>query len=117
MNLDQAIKKHTEWKLKFRSAINKRETMDAVTIAKDNCCELGKWLHGEAKTKLGKLASYTQCVAKHAEFHTEASKVAHAINAKKFAEAEAMLNSGAPYMKISSAVGVSILALKKESGM
>ena len=28
------------------------ETMDVGTLAKDNCCELGKWLHGEAKPSL-----------------------------------------------------------------
>ena len=76
MDLNQALEKHAEWKLKFRSAINTQETMDVATISKDNCCELGKWLHSEAKTKFGSLQSYKQCVAKHALFHTEASKVA-----------------------------------------
>ena len=45
MDLNQAIEKHAEWKVKFRSAIVKKESMDAGTISKDNCCELGKWLH------------------------------------------------------------------------
>jgi len=117
MDLDQAIAKHAEWKLKFRSAISKQETMDVTTIAKDNCCDLGKWLHGEAKVKFGKLNSYTQCVSKHAEFHTQASKVAQAINAKKYSEAEAMINSGTPYAQASSAVGVAVMALRKEAGL
>ena len=43
MDLDQAIAKHAEWKLKFRSAISKQETMDVTTIAKDNCCDLGAY--------------------------------------------------------------------------
>jgi len=117
MDLDQAITKHAEWKIKFRSAISKQETMDASTIAKDNCCELGKWLHGEAKAKFGKLQSYAQCVSKHAEFHTQASKVAQAINAKQYTEAEKMISNGTPYFQASSAVGVAIIALKKEAGL
>lgn len=115
MNLDDAVKKHTEWKTKFRSAIAKKETMDAATISKDNCCELGKWLYGEGKDQHGKLASLADCTAKHKLFHVEAGKVAAAINAKKFTEAEAMLNAGTPYFSASSEVGVAIMRLKKEA--
>ncbi len=117
MDLDNAIGKHAEWKLKFRSAISKQEAMDAGTIAKDNCCELGKWLHGEAKAKFSRLNSYAECIAKHAVFHVEAGKVASAINSKKYTEAEAMLNSGTPYAAASNAVGVAIIHLKKEAGI
>ena len=115
MDLNEAIGKHAEWKMKFRSAISKQETMDASTISKDNCCELGKWLHGEAKAKFGALTSHSTCVAKHASFHVEAGKVAQAINSKKYAEAEAMMNAGTPYTAASSAVGVAIMQLKKEA--
>jgi hypothetical protein len=117
MDLNGAIQKHGEWKLKFRKAIADKETMDVETIAKDNCCELGKWLHGEAKSKFGRLQSYTTCVAKHAAFHTAASQVAKAINAKKFVEAEAMINSGTEYKETSSAVAVAIMSLKKDAGL
>lgn len=117
MDLSQAIGKHAEWKTKFRSAISKKETMDVDTIARDNCCELGKWLHGEAKPKFGQLPSYTGCLKKHAAFHIEAGKVASAINAKKYAEAEAMLGSNTAYAAVSSEVGVAIMHLKKEAGI
>lgn len=115
MDLSQAIEKHAEWKLKFRTAITKSETMDAGAISKDSCCDLGKWLLSEGKTKFGSLKTYTACVAKHAAFHIEAGKVAQAINAKRFAEAEAMLNSGTPYAIASSGVGVAVMQLKKEA--
>ncbi len=117
MDLDCAIGKHAEWKMKFRSAISKQEMMDAASISKDNCCELGKWLHGDARTKFGRLASHAKCVQEHAAFHAEAGKVAAAINAKKYAEAEAMLGGGTAYAKVSSSVGVSIMHLKKEAGL
>lgn len=115
MDLNQAIEKHADWKLRFRNAIAKHETMDAAMIAKDNCCELGKWLHGEAKQKFSMLPSYTQCVAKHAAFHTEAGKIAQMINSGKYTDAEKMLAAGTSYAQASNAVGVSILALKKEA--
>jgi methyl-accepting chemotaxis protein len=115
MDLDSAIGKHAEWKMKFRNAISKQEQMDAATIAKDNCCDLGKWLHGEAKTSFSRLASYAECVKKHAAFHVEAGKVATAINAKKYAEAEAMIGGGTIYAQASSAFGVATMQFKKET--
>ena len=117
MDLKQAIVKHTEWKTRFRTAISKHETMDAETISKDNCCDLGKWLHGESKQKMGKLVSHAECVSKHALFHTEAGKVAKAINAKEYTEAEAMLNPDTPYWNASTAVALAIMHLMKESGL
>ena len=57
MDLDQAIAKHAEWKFMFRSAIFKKETLDVNSIARDDCCELGKWLHLEAKAKFGDLST------------------------------------------------------------
>ena len=91
--------------------------MDATTIAKDNGCELGKWLHGEAKASVGRLASHAACIAKHAVFHAEAGKIAKAINEKKYAAAEAMLASSTPYASASSAVAGAIMHLKKEAGL
>ncbi len=117
MDLDSAIGKHAEWKIKLRSAISKQEAMDVPTISKDNCCELGKWLHGEAKTKWGRLASHAACITKHAAFHVEAGKVAKAINEKKYTAAEAMLGSSTPYASASSAVAGAIMHLKKETGL
>ena len=117
MDLNSAISKHTEWKVKLRSAISKQEALDATSIAKDNCCELGKWLYGEAKTKFGKLPSYSECVTKHAAFHVEAGKIATTINARNFTKAETMLGSGSAYNAASSAVGAAIMHLKKETGL
>jgi methyl-accepting chemotaxis protein len=113
MDLNTASQSHSEWKVKLRLAITNRETLDAATISKDNCCALGKWLHGEAKAQFGKVPSYGDCVAKHADFHREAGKVASAINAADFERAGKMLDAGTPYAKATSAVGSAILGLKK----
>jgi len=117
MDLDNAVAKHAEWKTKFRTAINKQEQIDAIAISKDNCCDLGKWLHSEARSKFSALDSYKECIAKHANFHIEAGKIASAINAKKYLEAEAMMTSGTAYATSSSAVGVAIIKLKKQANL
>lgn len=114
MNLDEAIQKHSEWKVKLRAAASKKETLDAATIRQDNACTLGKWLHGEGKTQYGSKMSFTNLVAKHADFHHNAGKVAEAINAKKYNAAETMLGIGSQYGHASLAVAAAITALKKE---
>ena len=114
MDLDNAIKKHTEWKMKFRTAIKMKETMDAATIAKNNVCELGAWLAGEAKAKHGSLSGYQECAASHTAFHTEAGKIATAINANKFDEAEKMLGAGSAFALKSMSTASAIMKLKSQ---
>lgn len=113
--LDVALHKHAEWKVKFRTAMSHHEKLDVATIAKDNCCDFGKWLHGDTKLHLGHLDSFLECVAKHAAFHIEASKVAQAINENRHQEAHNMLSTeSSGFISASSAVGVAIMRLKKD---
>ncbi len=116
MDLNLAIQKHAEWKYKFRAAMDSHELMDVATIAKDNCCEIGKWLHGEARDKHGQLGSYAKCLAAHAAFHAEAGKIATLINSQKKDEAEQMLAAGTAYHEASKRVGVAIIELKNAIG-
>ncbi|HEY1186729.1 MAG TPA: CZB domain-containing protein [Gemmata sp.] len=117
MDLAQAVGKHAEWKVKLRKAMITGEPLDAATIGTDNCCELGKWLHGEGRTKFGTRPAFPVCVSRHAAFHVEAGKVARAINAKRLVEAEAALESEAGYGTASSALGAALMNLKRECGL
>ena len=112
--LDQAVHKHAEWKVKFRAAIASHEKLDAATIARDDCCDFGKWLNGDAKPQLSSLASFTDCQSKHAAFHQEAGKVAQAINSQNYQQANNMLNTGSQFSSASALVGQSIQRLKKD---
>jgi hypothetical protein len=49
----------------------------------------------------------------HAGFQREAAAVARMINATQYAQAGQALEAGTPYVAASSAVGASILGLKK----
>lgn len=113
MNLDDAIKAHTEWKIKLRTAIQAKQQLDATTIARDNACPLGQWLHGEAKTRHSTLSSYVTCVREHAAFHAQAGRVAAAINAGKYSEADAMLAAGTQYAAASTAVSAAVREFRK----
>ena len=116
VDLNEAIQKHAQWKFRFRQAMLKSESMDANTIAKDNQCDVGKWLHGEAKSLYGQRAAHKECLARHAAFHVEAGKVATAINARRNDEAERMLAHGSPFSEASKAVSVALIELQNEIG-
>lgn len=115
MDLEKAISAHARWRMKFRSAMSKQEQLDVATIAKDNCCELGLWLHGEAKRDYGSLDAYKGLVAKHAAFHAEASKVASVINAKRYIDADRMMATSSPFIAASSEVGIAAVRMKQEA--
>lgn len=113
MDFDGALRAHNDWKVKLRAAITSRQKIDAGALGRDNVCPLGTWLHGEAKGRFGNLPAYQTCVADHAAFHREAARVAQAINAERFSEAEHMLDAGSMYASVTTKVGVSIIALRK----
>lgn len=117
IDLDGALKKHADWKMKLRTAISNKEHLDAETISKDNCCDFGKWLHNEdTHPKLAHLQSYHDCVERHAKFHQAAGAIARVINAKNYAEADKMLNdTNGDFVKNSSDVGAAIMRLKKDT--
>jgi methyl-accepting chemotaxis protein len=117
MDLSQAGQMHSEWKIKFRMAIAKQETLDAANISSDRECPLGKWLHGEAKGKFDGLPAYADCVIRHATFHQEAGKVAQTINAKNFSQAKTMMNANTPYALAANNFIISLGMMKKEAGL
>ncbi|MEH7826927.1 CZB domain-containing protein [Gemmobacter denitrificans] len=117
MNLEDAVKNHAEWRLKFRRAISQKERMDAATIGKDNCCAVGQWLHGEGGTRWGRTPEFMKAMDKHKAFHVQAGRVAGLVNAGKYAEAEAALGNGTPYANASNEVGVAFIALKKAAAL
>jgi hypothetical protein len=112
IDLDAAIGAHTQWKIKLRTAINRKEQLDAATISKDNCCELGKWIYGEGRQSLGTKPEFTAMLEKHKVFHGEAGKVATAINAGKYTDASTMISGDSPFGTASSSVVIAIGVLK-----
>mgnify|MGYP003351728318 CR=1 FL=1 len=117
MNLDNAVETHAQWKTRLRTAIVKQEQLDLATLSRDDCCELGQWLHGPGKQQFGRFAAHQDCVDKHLRFHREVTKIAKAVNAQQFEQAQRLLGAGTEYSKASSELGVSFLRLRKEAGV
>ncbi|MBS0249196.1 MAG: CZB domain-containing protein [Proteobacteria bacterium] len=114
INLDAAIDKHAEWKVKLRRAISNQEQLDAATITKDDCCQLGQWLHGDGKSRYGSSGEFEKLKALHRSFHAEAGRIAALINERRYDEAEKALSNGKAYAKASDTVISAIMALKRK---
>jgi len=113
INLDNAIKAHADWRTKLRNASSKHEHLDADTISRDDCCEMGKWLHGRGSSQFGSKPVFVELVAGHKVFHQEAGKVARSVNQGN-GNVDAMLGSGSPFNAASNEVTRLIVQLKRE---
>lgn len=114
MNLETAVRAHAEWKLKLKMAIARRETIDVVKLSADNCCDLGRWLHGDARRLLGADPIHGECIRRHATFHCEAGKIGRAINEGFMEQANAMLAAGTPFDHASAAVRDVLVRMQRQ---
>ena len=114
IDLDKAIQAHAEWRSRLRTAAQNQDTLDAETIARDDCCDLGRWLHGSAGTQYGNRPNFVALLDKHRAFHTIAGQIAEHINRGAYAEAEEALAGNTAFSRASSEVGASIVQLRTE---
>lgn len=114
MDLDQAVTAHTQWKLKLRTAISRKEQLDVAVVCRDDQCPLGKWLHGEGRLQYGARGTFTRLTDSHRKFHAEVGNVAREVNGGRFAQAEKLLEAGSAFAGASTDVGMAINALKRE---
>ena len=114
VNLDNAIQSHANWRARLRTAVAKRETLDADSLFRDDCCDLGEWLYGAGGSKYGGKPSFVNLLESHRQFHQEAGKVAHLINQRAYEEAEKQLKNNTDFSRASQKVGAAVIQLAKE---
>ena len=114
MNFDEALRAHVRWSLQFKDAIEGENKLDIATISAADRCELGQWLHGEAREKYGALEAYAECVECHALLHQVAGQLAQRINEGNYALAAALLHDGSPYTEASLDMATALAKLRKE---
>lgn len=111
MDLDHALEAHVAWKVHFRMAILEQGTVDADCIGREDCCDLGRWLHGEGRARLGGLAAFAACVERHRAFHDAAGRIARAINAGRLEEAARLLRPSGAFTLGSAGLGNALVGL------
>jgi methyl-accepting chemotaxis protein len=79
VDFDAMIMAHQNWKKRLRLATNnaaEAAKLDPKTIAKDNVCDLGKWIYGVGQQSCGAMPEFGRLKSRHADFHHCAAEVA-----------------------------------------
>lgn len=81
MNVEEAIKAHALWKVRLTAYVTKPDgSLIPAEIARDDRCELGKWIHEEAGNH-AHLPEFQELKGTHADFHRAAAGIVRMINA------------------------------------
>lgn len=114
VDVDAMIDAHRQWKVKLRDAIDDGSRVDVATLSRDDCCALGKWIHGDGQ-RLRERASFTALVNNHAHFHQVAGQIGQLINDGRYTQAEDALAPNTPFTEATSDV-VMVLSAAKRMG-
>jgi hypothetical protein len=112
MDFEEAIRAHSNWKLKLSTYIRKPDgSLNASEIASDKKCTLGTWLYGDGRRFAG-MKEYQQLVTEHAKFHKEASSLVKRADSGAAVSQDTALGSGSPYATTSKQVVTLIATMK-----
>ncbi len=93
--LQAAIVAHAAWKKRLRSAVTMGrvpEGIDPATVARDNVCAFGQWLHSGQASSLDRRRT-VEVQGLHADFHAQAAAVLSAVSRGEREEAAGLLGS------------------------
>jgi hypothetical protein len=93
LDIETAKFAHENWKLRLLAYLEGKssEEFSPEVICFDDRCDLGKWIHGQGKAKLGVFPGFTALTGHHKMFHYAASNVVSLQNAGHTSEAHHML--------------------------
>jgi Chemoreceptor zinc-binding domain len=113
IDIDTAISAHENWKLRLENYLagKSSEDLKPEVICLDDKCQLGQWLHGNGKMRLGAYPAFSLLIARHQYFHVQASSVVALQQAGKGVEAQQVLTGN--YTHASKQVILLLNALKQ----
>ncbi len=101
--ITDVIAAHGMWKYRLHDAIETGSSaFSPEKIAVDNQCQLGQWIHGDARRMLGDAAAHEQLRDLHASFHRTAADVLRLALAGERGTARAQISSGSPFLRTSA---------------
>jgi len=114
MDFDEAIAAHTAWKTRLKAYLrNPDKSLNVTSIALDNQCALGQWLHAEG-AKYSASPEFTELMSQHANFHRSAADLIKRADAGESVAEEAALGTNSPFTKLSAQVVQLILKMKQK---
>jgi mono/diheme cytochrome c family protein len=72
-----ALAAHRAWKQRLLEMLRSAdgEPLDPAEVARDDCCTLGRWLHGEGGARYGHGPQFGELLRTHRQFHASAAQV------------------------------------------
>lgn len=114
MDLDEAVKAHSNWKMKLSTYLKSVDgSLRSAEVRADNRCALGQWLHGEGRSHAAS-PEYRALLEKHAHFHQAAARVVDMANAGKAVQGETALRSDSEFGHASRDVVAAIMAMQRK---
>ena len=94
IDIDAAIASHERWRLQLQDMVNGRsdEVMRPERLCQDDRCDLGRWLYGTGRVRLGHYPAFDMLVARHKYFHQQAADVVTAFQSGDQPKAAQLLN-------------------------
>ena len=94
IDIDAAIASHEGWHLQLQDMVHGRssEVMRPERICQEERCDLGRWLNGTGRARLGHYPAFDMLVARHLHFHQQAAAVVTCFQAGEQAQAVQLLN-------------------------
>lgn len=113
MNFDDAVSAHTRWMVRLRACIDgSGETFDATVVARDDACDLGRWILGEGG-RFKALPEHQALRTAHAKFHECAAEVVNRNSKGQKAEAEKLMANGGEFSRHSTQTVSAIMAMQR----
>ncbi|MBV0934289.1 CZB domain-containing protein [Marinobacterium weihaiense] len=96
LDFKSAIEAHQRWKSRLNDVIQGRsqETLDPSTVARDDCCALGKWIHGNGGAQFSGQPEFAELKRQHAHFHVCAGHVLLLAQSGRRSDAETEIHEG-----------------------
>lgn len=114
MDFEQAILAHRHWKDKLSDYLKKPDhSLSAMEVAKDDKCELGKWIHGDG-AKHAKSPEFQQLRSEHARFHKAAADVVHKADSGANVSGDTALGGHSEFSAASTAVVKAIMSMRSK---
>lgn len=100
MDFHVAVHWHMAWLKKMLVDIQNPSKLKPEEIARDDLCEIGKWIHGEAAQYVD-LAEYKELKSIHQQLHKATSQAVVLAQAGKLSEAQEYLSMHGDFIQTS----------------
>jgi hypothetical protein len=115
LSMKSAIDSHMAWRNRLHAVLagTSDEQLEIGEVARDDCCMVGKWIHGQGKADYGHLIEYAALKVTHAEFHLAAGEILVEHRNGNVAHAENLLKN--QFKRLSDRIQLDIVRLFSKS--